>query len=105
MQDFNVLYFLRKALFARFNQPDFRQRKASDDTGKDIKSETIRILTTFQDQNMVQKVSELSKFIQVERNATDRHRFDIKIPTNVIPGLHVIAGNIVATTQFDTVTI
>lgn len=105
VQDFQTLYYWRKTLFARFSQADFNQRKASEQTAKEIKSECIRLATAFQDQNMFQAVDELAKQFQVERNASDRHRFDVKTPVNVIPGLHVIAINVEATTEFDTITI
>lgn len=105
VQDFNVLYFWRRTLFTRFSQPDFKQRKASEDAAQNILSELIRLATLFEGQEMFQAVADLAKQFQVERNVQDRHRFDYKTPVNVIPGLHVIAGNIEATTQFDTITI
>lgn len=105
VQDFQVLYFWRKTLFTRFSQPDFKQAKASTEAGQSIKSEAIRLAVQFEDQNMFQAVSQLAKRFQVERNASDRHRFDVKTPVNVIPGLHVIASNVEATTEFDVITI
>lgn len=105
LQDFNVLYFFRKTIWTRFSQPDFRRRKASEATAIEIKSEVIRLMTIFEQQNMFQRVAELSKLVQVERNQSDRSRFDVKIPVNVIPGLHVIATNIEAGTLFDTITV
>lgn len=105
VQDFQVLYFWRKTVFTRLSQPDFKRRKASAEAAQDIKSELIRLATTFEDQNMFQAVSQLAKQFQVERNASDRHRFDVKTPVNVIPGLHVIATNVEATTEFDVVTV
>lgn len=105
VQDFQVLYFWRKTLFTRFSAPDFKKKKASVDTAKLVKSELIRLATTFQDEQMFQAVDKLAKFFQVERNASDRSRFDYKTPVNVIPGLHVVAGNIEAGTQFDVITI
>lgn len=105
LQDFNVLYFFRKAVWTRFSQPDFKQRKASAATGREVKSEVIRLMGLFEDQEMFQAVAQLSKLVQVERSLSDRHRFDVKIPVNVVPGLHVIATNIEAGTLFDTITI
>lgn len=105
VQDFEVLYYFRKTIFTRFSQPDFKQRKASDATAREIKSETIRLATLFQDQNMFQAVDKLAAQFKVERSLTDRHRFDVFIPVNVIPGLHVIATNIQAGTQFDVITV
>jgi len=105
VQDFQVLYFWRKTLYTRFSQPDFKQRKASAGAAQDVKSEAIRLATAFEDQNMFQAVGLLAKQFKVERNISDRHRFDVLTPVNVIPGLHVIATNVRATTEFDTVTI
>ena len=105
VQDFQVLYFWRKTLYTRFSQPDFKQRKASATAAQDVKSEAVRLATAFEDQNMFQAVSLLAKQFKVERNISDRHRFDVLTPVNVIPGLHVIATNVRATTEFDTVTI
>lgn len=105
VQDFQVLYFWRKTLYTRFSQPDFKQRKASATAAQDVKSEAIRLATAFEDQNMFQAVGLLAKQFKVERNISDRHRFDVLTPVNVIPGLHVIATNVRATTEFDTVTI
>jgi phage tail sheath gpL-like len=105
VQDFNVLYFWRKTLFTRFNQPDFKRRKASDEAARELRSEVIRLAQAFEDQGMFQKVSDLAKDFVVERNASDRHRFDVLTPVNVVPGLHVIATNVAASTRFDVVTI
>lgn len=105
VQDFMVLYFWRRTLFTRFSQTDMKRRKASDQAAQDILSELIRLATLFQDQGMFQAVDKLAKQFKVERNASDRHRMDYRTPVNVVPGLHVIAGNIAASTQFDTITI
>jgi phage tail sheath gpL-like len=105
VQDFQVLYFFRKTIVTRFNQPDFTSTKASLQTGQNIKSETIRLAQLFEDQNMFQAVAKLAPQFVVQGNASDRSRFDVFIPVNVIPGLHVIATNIQAGTQFDVVTV
>lgn len=105
VQDFQVLYFWRKTIYTRFSQPDFKQRKASQDAATDIKGEAIRLAQTFEDQQMFQAVNKLAKKFKVERNASDRHRFDVLTPVNVIPGLHVIATNVQATTEFDVISI
>lgn len=105
VQDFQVLYFWRKTVFTRFNQPDFSNVKASLAKAQDAKSEMIRLAQTFEDQNMFQAVSLLAKQFVVERSLTDRSRFDVLTPVNVIPGLHVIATNVQAGTQFDAFTV
>jgi phage tail sheath gpL-like len=103
--DFQVLYFWRKTLATRYAQPDFKRTKASRRNALNLKAEAIRLAQAFQDQGMFQAVDQLAKSFVVERNASDRHRFDVKTPVNVIPGLHVVASNIEATTEFDTITV
>lgn len=105
VQDYQVLYFWRKTLFTRLSQPDLTNIKASNDAAKLILSEVIRLAKAFEDQNMFQAVNLLAKKFKVERNLSDRHRFDILTPVNVIPGLHVVAGNIQASTEGDELTI
>jgi len=105
VQDFQVLYFWRKTLFTRFSQPDFKRTKASEDVGLNIKAEAIRLAVQFETQNMFQAVQQLAKKFLLKRNVSDRHRFDLKTPVNVIPGLHVIATNVEATTEFDVISI
>lgn len=101
VQDFQVLYFWRKTVYTRGSQPDFANVKASARKAQDFKSELIRLALLFQEQEMFQAVEQLSKKFIVERASSDRHRFDCKTPVNVIPGLHVIATNVEATTEFD----
>lgn len=102
VQDFNVLYFWRKTIWTRVSQPDFKRRKASQEAAVDLKAELVRLASLFEEQTMFQAVTQLAKQFKVERSSTDRHRFDVKTPVNVIPGLHVIATNIEAGVQFDT---
>lgn len=104
-QDFQVLYLWRKTVYTRFSQPDMKQRKTSGGAAQDILGEVVRLAGTFEDQQMFQAVAKLAKRFRVERNAVDRHRFDVYTPVNVIPGLHVIATNVEATTEFDVITI
>lgn len=105
VQDFQVLYFWRKTVFTRFSQPDFKQVKASTAKAQDAKSELIRLANEFQSENMFQAVDQLAKQFVVQRSASDRHRFDVFTPVNVIPGLHVIATNVQAGTQFDVLSV
>lgn len=105
VQDFQVLYYWRQTLAARFGQPDLTQTKASSPVAKNIVGEILRLAHQFEDQNMFQAVNQLAASFQIQRNAADRSRFDVQTPVNVIPGLHVIAAQIVAGTLFDTVTI
>lgn len=105
VQDFMVLYFWRKTVKTRFSQVDFTERKAGAADAREVKAELIRLATAFEDNNMFQAVAQLAKQFIVQRNASDRHRFDSRTPVNVIPGLHTIANNTQAGTQFDEITI
>ena len=105
VQDFQVLYYFRKAVAARFNQPDFTNQKASAGEATLARSEVIRLASTFEDQEMFQAVEQLSPQIQVQRNSQDRSRFDVFVPVNVVPGLHIIATNVQATTVGDVFTV
>lgn len=105
VQDFQVLYFFRKAVYTRLTQTDIKNTKASKETAKLIRGEVLRLAQLFEDQQMFQNVAQLAPQFKVERNISDRHRFDVLIPVNVIPNLHVIAVNVKAGTQFDTLVI
>lgn len=104
-QDFATLYYFRKTLYTRFSQPDWKRRKASTLAMQAALGEVIRMAKQFEEQGMFQAVSQLASLFQIQRNASDRHRFDILVPVNVVPGLHVIASNIQATTTFDVVSV
>jgi phage tail sheath gpL-like len=105
VQDFQVLYFWRKTVFTRLNQPDLKNVKASNETAKVIKGEIIRLASLFEDNEMFQYVGQLAKDFTVIRSLSDRHRFDVVTPVNVIPGLHVVATTVRAGTQYDTLTV
>jgi len=105
VQDFQVLYFWRKTIFTRLNQPDLKNVKASSPKAIAIKGELIRLAVIFQDNEMFQAVGQLAKDFTVERSISDRHRFDVSTPVNVIPGLHVVATTVRAGTEYDVVTV
>jgi phage tail sheath gpL-like len=105
VQDFQVLYFWRKTVWTRETQPDFKRAKASVNAAQHLLGEIVRLARQFEDQGMFQSVSQLAKQFLVQRNASDRSRFDVFTPVNVIPGLQVIANNVQAGTQFDSFTI
>lgn len=105
VQDWQVLYYFRRVVFSRLQQPDLNDIKASAEAAKDIKGEIIRLAGQFEDLKMFQNVAQLAKLFKIARNASDRSRFDVKIPVNVIPGLHIVATNIAATTLFDSFTV
>ena len=104
-QDFQVLYYWRKTLWTRYSQPDFSNTKRSVGAATALLGETIRLAKLFETNNMFQSVNDLAKQFTVKSSSTDRHRFDIVTPVNVIPGLHDIATTIKASTQFDTISV
>jgi phage tail sheath gpL-like len=59
----------------------------------------------FEDNQMFQAVAELAKQFTVVRSLSDRHRFDVMTPVNVVPALHTIATTVRAGTQFDTISV
>jgi phage tail sheath gpL-like len=101
VQDFQVLVFWRKTLWIRLNQPDLKQVKASLNTAQNLMGELLRLARVFEDQGMFQSVAQLAKSFAIERNPSDRSRFDVLTPVNVIPGLHCVAVNVQASTNFD----
>lgn len=101
LQDWECLYFWRKTIWTRQSQPDFTNVKASQSVARNLRGEMVRLAILFEDQGMFQATSQLSRQFVVQRSASDRHRFDVLTPVNVIPGLHVIATRIAAGTQFD----
>jgi phage tail sheath gpL-like len=105
LQDFQVLYYFRKTVATRFSQVDFTNVKASEEKARNAKGEVVRMMGAFQDNQMFQGVDQLAKLVVVQRNEIDRSRFDVFIPVNVVPGLHVIATRIEAGTLFDAFTI
>ena len=105
VQDFQVLYYWRKTLYTRFSQPDFSQIKASVNTAQNLLAEMIRLAKVFEDQTMFEAVDQLAKQFVVQRDSVDRSRFDVLTPVNVVPGLHIIATNVVATTEYDSISI
>lgn len=104
VQDFVTLYFFRNTIATRFAQPDFQNHKASSGQAKLAKGEVLRLMQVFEDQTMFQAVAQLSSQVIVQTNASQRGRFDVYIPVNVVPNLNEIATDIVATTQFDAFT-
>jgi phage tail sheath gpL-like len=100
-QDLQVIYFFRKTLYTRLKQKDFR-KKASVRVAGRMKGEVIRLMQVFEDQEMFQAVDQLAKDVIVQRVSSDRHAFEVKIPVNVVPGLHRKKVNIEAGTEYDT---
>lgn len=104
-QDLVTLNDFREDVFLRLQQPDLKPKKASIQTAQLVKDEVLRIAKAYEAEEAFQAVDKLAPEFQVAASTSSRGRFDFKIPVNVIPGLHVIAGNIEATTEFDSFTL
>lgn len=105
VQDFQILYYWRKAIWTRLNQADLTNTKRSVRTATTIKTEALRLAKLFEDQAMFQSVNQLAPEFTVVASLTDRNRFDLTTPVNVIPGLMVVATTIKASTRFDTISV
>jgi len=104
-QDLVTLNDFREDVFNRLQAPDLKPKKASITTAKLVKDEVIRIAKAYEDAEAFQSVAALAPQFIVQPSTSSRGRFDFQIPVNVVPGLHVIAGNIQATTAFDAFTL
>lgn len=104
VQDIQVLHYFRRALWTRLVQTDFQNVKNTDAKRRRIRTEAISMAKRFERSEMLQHVDLLAPFFQIEVNESDRTRVDFRIPINVIPGLHVLAGSIEAGTMFDVIT-
>lgn len=105
VQDFNVLFYWRRAQYERFAQRDWKERKASEKTAGDYLGELIKLGDAFQDGGMFQNMDKLAPLFKVGRSTTDRSKFLSRTPVNVIPGLHGLGNNTVAGTFFDTISL
>lgn len=104
-QDYQVLYDFREDAYNMENGSQFKNKKANVNRARLLRDELVRLMDQYEVAEAFQNVKQLAKLLRLERNANDRSRFDYKLPVNVVPILHVIAGNIQATTLFDEFTI
>ena len=70
----------------------FARTKLSPRILKSIKSEVIDVLYLLQGLEIVQNVDTYKAGVVVEVDNSDATRADVKIPSNIVSGLHVIAG-------------
>ena len=70
----------------------FVRAKLSPRIVKAVKSEVIDTLYLMQGQEIVQNVDTWKTGVIVEVNSGDPTRIDIKVPSNIVSGLHVICG-------------
>ena len=70
----------------------FQRSKLSPRILKSIKYEVIDVLYLLQGLEIVQNVDTYKSGVIVEVDSTDSTRADVKIPSNIVQGLHVIAA-------------
>lgn len=108
-QDVVVLYDFREVCYQITQNPPFNNNpggtKASARTAALLKDEILREAQNFEDNGAFQNVKISAKKFLVQPSSTSKGRFDFKIPVEVVPGLYVIAGNIVAVSDLTTYTL
>ncbi len=104
-QDLVKMNDFREACFAIIESPPFNNNPggtmASQFTAALLKDAILSEALFFESQQMFQGVKTLAPQFQVAPSTTSRGRFDFQIPVNVLPGLFVVAGNIVGVAGAD----
>jgi phage tail sheath gpL-like len=103
LQDWQVLYYLRKNVYNIAAQPRYKRAKASIQKLQALKSELIQVCKSMEDLEMLQHVSKLADQFTVERSLLNRHASLYRVPANIIPGFHNKGIELDAGTQFDVV--
>lgn len=103
MQDWQVLYYLRKNCYNLAMQPQYRIAKASVQKLQALRSDLIKICKQLEELEMLQFVDKFVDQFTVDRQATNRSAAVYRVPVNCIPGFHNKGIEIVGTTQFDAV--
>ncbi|MBI5562487.1 MAG: phage tail sheath subtilisin-like domain-containing protein [Deltaproteobacteria bacterium] len=88
-----TLDYVRKAVRERIALR-FPREKLSAKTPQRVRAEIIDVLLKLEEAEIVENVADNLDGVTVERNASDANRLDAKIPTDVVNGLHVVAGRI-----------
>jgi phage tail sheath gpL-like len=104
-QDLVVLYDFREQMYQVSQNPPFNNNpggaKASKQIAAAFKDELLRIAFDFESAGAFQNVKELAPYFVVQQSSTSPGRLDFRLPVDVIPGLMVLAGNIVAISDLD----
>lgn len=73
----------------------FVRAKLTKRIARQIRVQVIDVLGQLEQLEIVQNVSQWSNGIIVETDSVDPTRIDIKVPSNIVSGLHIIAGQII----------
>lgn len=90
---YRTLDFIRYQVISRLASR-FQRGKINARIIKMVKTEVIAVLYLLQQLEIVQNVDTYKAGVIVEVDTSDPTRLDVKIPTNIVSGLHVIAGTL-----------
>ena len=88
-----TLDFVRQAIKTRWDLRFPREKKTLRTKGK-VRSETLDVLYKLEEAEIVENVEANQGGLLVEDSLFDVNRLDVTIPTDVVNGLHVLAGRI-----------
>jgi phage tail sheath gpL-like len=103
MQDWQVLYYLRKNIYVIASQPRYKQAKASIQKIQALKSEILKACGTMEELEMLQYVSLLADQFTADRSPLNRHAAVYRVPVNCVPGFHNKGIELNAGVAFDIV--
>ena len=101
VQDWQVLYYLRKNCYVTASQPRYKQAKASDQILQSLRSEIIQLCKSMESLTMLQSVDKFIGSITVQRVPSNRNAAVYSVPVNVVPGLMSVGIALTGTTLFD----
>ena len=87
----DTLDYIRDAVRTRWANR-FGRSKLNDSTIAKVWSETYSVLLSLEDLEVVENVEANKATLQVSRNLQDPNRLDVAIPSDIVTGLHVLAG-------------
>lgn len=88
-----TLDFVRRAVRERVTLR-FPRDKLSERTAARVRSEVLDVLLKLQELEIVEAVQANQPALVVERATVDPNRLNVRIPVDVVNGLHVLAGRI-----------
>ena len=101
LQDWQVLYYLRKNCYVTASQPRYKQAKASDQVLQALRSEIIQLCKSMESLTMLQSVDKFIGSITVQRVPSNRNAAVYSVPVNVVPGLMSVGIALTGVTLFD----
>jgi len=88
-----TLDYVRRAVRERVTLR-FPREKLSERTAARVRSEVLDVLVKLEELEIVEAVNANKPALVVERATVDPNRLNVRIPVDVVNGLHVLAGRI-----------